>query len=83
MVKRLVVISANYQRLNAGSRLARPAIGSGAIQGPVDLRVVILADTLAVEPTTAGRVVVESKAPAIVEVRSDPAKATWELQARA
>ena len=48
-----------------------------------DLKVVILAETLAVEPTTSGRVVVDGKTLSIMDVRSDPAGATWEIQARA
>ena len=47
-----------------------------------DLKVVILADTLAVEPTTAGRVVAEGKTLSVIDVQRDPAGATWEIQAR-
>ena len=43
----------------------------------------ILAKTLKVEPETTGRVVVDGKTLSVVDVRRDPAGATWELQARA
>jgi hypothetical protein len=48
-----------------------------------DRKVVIAADTLDVEPTERGRVVVGGETLSIVSVRSDPLGAAWEVQARA
>jgi hypothetical protein len=47
-----------------------------------DLRVFVLAETLAVTPETTGRIVVDGRTLSIIDVRRDPAGATWELQAR-
>ena len=47
-----------------------------------DRKVVVLADTLAVQPNETGRVVVDGETLSVVSVRSDPARATWEIQAR-
>ena len=48
-----------------------------------DRKVVVLADTLAVQPSETGRVVVDGESLSIASVRSDPARATWGIQARA
>lgn len=48
-----------------------------------DRKVAIAADTLDVEPTEEGRLVVGGQTLSIVSVRSDPLGATWEIQARA
>ena len=47
-----------------------------------DRKVIIPADTLEVEPTERGRVVVGGETLSVVSVRADPLGATWELQAR-
>lgn len=48
-----------------------------------DRKVVVVADSLDVEPDETGRVVVSGRSLAVVSVRSDPLRATWEIQARA
>jgi hypothetical protein len=47
-----------------------------------DLRVMILAETLNVQPETSGRIVVDGRTLAIVDVRRDPAGATFDVQVR-
>jgi hypothetical protein len=47
-----------------------------------DRKVTIPADTLDVEPSEKGRIVVDGATLAIVCVRSDPLGATWEVQVR-
>jgi hypothetical protein len=48
-----------------------------------DRKVVILADSLAIEPALTDAVTVRGSTYTIVSIASDPAHATWTLQARA
>lgn len=51
------------------------------IQGG-DVKILLLAATLSIEPTTADKVVARGVTYAIVDVSTDPARAVWTLQAR-
>ena len=55
----------------------------GTLIRATDARVMIIAGSLAIEPTTSDRVTVNGVTyTVIVGVKRDPAGATWELQAR-
>lgn len=48
-----------------------------------DVKVIVLATTLEVEPTTADKITTRGVARSIVSVERDPARATWTCQCRA
>lgn len=48
-----------------------------------DIRVIVVADTIAIEPAAGDKVTVRGVTYNVVSVSADPALATWSLQARA
>jgi len=48
-----------------------------------DRKILILATSISIEPTDGDRVVIRGETYMIISVKTDPAKAVWELQCRA
>lgn len=55
---------------------------AGSLIQAGDVRVIIVANSLAVEPVAGDRITVRGKTYSAVSVAADPALATWQIQAR-
>lgn len=77
-----VVTTTDYPCSGWPDQFAADWIAGGLVQA-TDARVMIIPSTLAVEPQPGDRVIVRDSTLTVVAVRSDPALALWDLQARA